>query len=250
MFDKNQFSIPINFLEDVNVPRLKLSTNYIKATPKYKINISHKFVPYYVGKSDDIDKRIHEHHNIRQGKALNYARMYMNRYNSFFKNIPIKKSKSNTVINSYISSNPGTYDYFNDMKTLKLIYPHPNIISKTIISESNHNPISCITLNHNPLNDSLKEIIVDRNNFWFCFAIPSNLTQSDLNLKSTNNEKFMKSLEAQTYYSLKGKTVSETLPYPTGGFGHTITAEQRCIDIFERNSGVIPPNPSGNFLGY
>ena len=68
-------------------------------------------------------------------------------------------------------------------------------------------------------------------------------------------------MEAQTYYSLKGKTVSETLPYRNNGFGHTIACNSSvtnispCIDIFNLDfttKEIIPlhPNDPKSFKGY
>lgn len=108
--------------------------------------------------------------------------------------------------------------------------------------------------------DSLNYIINDLNNFWYCYAELDNTTKSydtfnnltDLELYTLVNKNFLEYPEAQTYYSLKGITISKTLKYGTSnpfGLNFKIDAEPTCMDIFKQNPINTIVNNT-NFPGY
>lgn len=190
------------FVLDTNVNgELNLPFDYsINNIPNCEANgcnlrIDVKFVPYYVGRSNNIESRLNEHKKITVGDALKYTRLNFNYYKSFFSDndLPINVGQNKWIISSpnYKNSLIGKIEYFNDSDILKLIYSNN-------ISPIGKTGSYLITDQSYILRDTLKEIVEFRNNFWFCFAELSNPTDID---------------EAQVFYSLKGKTTSKTLDY-------------------------------------
>lgn len=231
-----------------------------------------EFVPYYVGLDNNLNtkqipfERIRTEHDVENPNyGAKFTRLFGQYYNSFFNDIdfPINTRKGSSWIVSNKSFNmkiSKCVQYFNDMHILKkYIYPNDiienNLHNSGKKNEINHNPITNIEKNGLLLNlkDSLKEIIIDKNNFWFCYAELDIVAQEELNKiedklveekkltgerKKTTN--FLEYPEAQTFYALKGKTISKTMtfnsinnsPFNTK---YDINAEPTCKHIFKQN---------------
>ena len=230
------------------------------------------FIPYYVGKAESISiaDRLKQHQKVRNyTSAKKYTRMSMDYYKLFFKYPDFKPNTGNrngkrcNEIDNLIWPNNGQNSnkitYQNCYKILNKLYTL-NILKKYKSNKKTQNYDYPIT-DYNVIPDTLNEVVDCKKNFWFCYAELDEKGENELKeykstLKKGCRSEFLKNPEAQTFYSLKGKTISETLPYRKNGFGHTITCNSSgtkmspCIEIFENISGVIPPNPTGNFLGY
>lgn len=230
-----------------------------------------KFIPYYVGLiNGSISSRLNNHHSVRTNdNAKKYLRLKLNFYKEFFKinsgfeifikNKELQQYKNHTAL---VLKNKNSIDYFNNFCLLYTI--NKNIKPKTFFTNQNITdvPITDCFIIGNQIPDTLDYIVSDNsqhskntfkknslNNFWFCYAeLPDGY--------SANEE-----MEAQTFYSLNGKTISKTLPYRNKGFGHTITCNSSdtsmspCIDIFNHDSTtkeVIPQDPDDpkSFPGY
>ena len=215
-----------------------------------------KFIPYYVGKvqSKPIKRRLIEHNAVDSDtNSLKYKRLFLDYYCNFFNdlNFPINDKNPSTKqhtkdILTFVKNNPGKIEYYNDGDVLKeLFYPKKGVVKGTDF------PIKA-----QKFNDSLSEIVVDNNNFWFCYAEPKNYTNEDENQINIDIKIFMEILEAQTFYSLKGKTISHSQDFLTNiiNFNHSINPSSTCQNIFDFNTlfPVTPtnPNPSMNFPGY
>ena len=219
--ENNHLIDPINFSKgDNKIPDFK--------TEGVEMPINWKFIPYYVGlKNGGIDSRLNEHHLITKGDGLKKTRMTMDFYKQFYldtSGFPINIGDEYVRLKKLqllVCSNPNSVDYFNNLCILKSI--HKNL--KINIPLSNLNltdiPISSCCINKKQIDDTLDSIINTNNNFWFCYA------ELPVGVKA---DKYM---EAQTFYSLKGKTISETLPINPCGFGYTIKDKTNCDDIFK-----------------
>ena len=224
-----------------------------------------KFIPYYVGlKNGGIDSRLHNHHSVRTNvNSTKYVRMHLNFYKEFFKNNSGFEIYDGNGILQYrnhtklVLSNPNSLKYFNNYCLLYSI--NDKIKPKSFMLSPNIKdvPITDCYLNKKLISDSLDFIVSDAskhsinslNNYWFCFAeLPDGVSADDY-------------MEAQTFYTLKGKTVSKILPYVPTGFGHTITCKTSgtnmspCEHIFNldpKTKEGIPQDPTNpnSFPGY
>ena len=169
------------------------SKNNFKYNPK-----KHQFVPFYVGKIENsLFNRLTNHRNVRHGNAAKYIRFSFDYWKEFFKDplffrevkylIKLVQQKKNSVI------------YHNNKKVLQAIYPQMQINSLG----KNH-PITIQRLNNAPLLDTLAEVVINQNNFWFCFTPFSKAQYSNKDLL----RKDLNSLEPYVFYCLKGKTTS------------------------------------------
>jgi hypothetical protein len=211
------------------------------------------FIPYYVGERDDIISRIKSHHDVtnmknnKDNSALKYARMFISYYKKFYLDFPtLIVGSGNKDIEKLVEKHTKSIQYFNSLKILDIIYPKPNKIINKLLATNlnnalNNNPIDQINLNKKPLFDSLKEIVVNRNNFWFCYAEFEDPKLSEVcdSLFGNKKKNFLQFPEAQTYYALKGKTISRTINFneiSTTKYGlFDLKAEDTCKKLFKRN---------------
>lgn len=170
------------------------------------------FLPYYVGKKESqIFDRLNEHKNVRTLKkdANKYTRLSMQYLKTFFNDpdFPIKTSNSD-ITKEFIEidksdkkkkENGKQIEYYNNSKFLDYKIDASSI-DKTKINKVEHtdNPIT----NFSTLNDTLEEIIINKNNFWFCYGIVKN--------EDSLFSCYLENFETLTFYSLKGKTISKT----------------------------------------
>ncbi|WP_396196204.1 hypothetical protein [Flavobacterium sp.] len=169
------------------------------------------FLPYYVGKKEKrIIDRLNEHKNVRLNpNAIKYTRLSMQYLKTFFKDpdFPIKTSNSD-ITNKFIEidksgknkkENGKQIEYYNNSKFLDYKIADSSIDKPKINTvKQTDNPIT----NFSTLNDTLKQIIIKNNNFWFCYAE----LKENIDLINCKLEDY----EALTFYSLKGKTISKT----------------------------------------
>jgi hypothetical protein len=106
---------------------------------------------------------------------------------------------------------------------------------------------------YNVIPDTLRELIYCKNNFWFCYAGLDENDENELqNYRSTlekgSRSEFLKNHEAQTFYSLKGKTISETKDFKDVQAIHDIIPEATCEDIFKMDNKKA--YISNQFSGY
>jgi hypothetical protein len=193
-----------------------------------------KFLPYYVGKKEkSIIDRLNEHKNVRENpSAIKYTRLSMKYLKTFFKDdsFPIKKNNSD-ITSEFInidesvenpSENGKQIEYYNNSKFLDYKI-HDSSIDKTKINKvkPTDNPIT----NFSSLNDTLQEIIIENNNFWFCYA------------ELEKNIDFFKckllDFETLTYYSLKGKTISKTEEFEKISDNIQVKCKNNLTNIFK-----------------
>ena len=161
-----------------------------------------QLIPYYVGiKKKSIKDRLIEHHNITKGDRTKYTRLSKEYMKEFYKTreFPINYKKSDGRLNRLIKLNTNSDEikvvYFNNKNFLESTYP--NIFNNIEKNEAIDFPINLF--NGLKQKDTLKEIIIDKNNFWFFFA----------NYDKKPGVSF-ESFETLTFHSLKGKTISKT----------------------------------------
>ncbi|MBP6127333.1 hypothetical protein [Flavobacterium sp.] len=212
------------------------------------------FIPYYVGMATGkgeknnvmtIIKRLNQHKDVRNNdNAIKYTRLSMQYLKIFFNDpdFPIKTSNID-ITNKFIEidksdenkkENGKQIEYYNNSKFLDYKIADSSI-DKTKINkdERTNNPIT----NFSTLNDTLDELIIIKNNFWFCYA------ECSYN-KGNENEitAFYESLESLTYYSLKGKTISKVKRWKGVANGDKIKDET--------NTNIFKDEPSTEFPGY
>jgi hypothetical protein len=230
-----------------------------------------KFIPYYVGKHEsDLEKRLTEHHSVRtDASATKYVRFKKDYYKEFF-NDPNYKiftgdgDRQYRDLTKLVLNNPKSLSYFNNVHLLYTIDKQIKPIYKSITDI----PIINCHKGVNLMPDTLDEIVSTKsdlnintkNNFWFCYAeLDEELEKELKNYRSTlekgSRSEFLKNPEAQTFYSLRGKTISETIDFKSVKSKYTIKAEPTCEHIFNLDSTtkeVIPqdPNDPKSFPGY
>ena len=224
---------PIDFTDE-NVPTYQLDGIELKS--------NWKFIPYYVGIDSHMINfiRLGQHSKL-SGATMKYTRFHKTYMTEFFKGrngFPIHyfRDKNYTKhVNDFISGKfpKKTVSFFNDDSTLKVIYPNPEF--SLVIPQNNsgrkHWPINKILVDGNPIPDTLEQLIRYKNNFFFCYA-------------EVDNPENIKDLEACTYWSLKGLTISEIKKNPVP---INITFEITCSSIFQKNqSGDIIMNINNN----
>ncbi len=207
--------------------------NFRKLTPVFNKDVM-KFIPYYVGKSEsNIFSRIKKHHDVRNTKSLRtdadkYMRLSHGYMTKFFKDdlFPIKVGNSSraTELINLLKIFPDTITYHNELKVLLEIYPNLQISPS-----GNNHPITLQKIEGFCIPDTLEDLVVDMNNFWFCFT-PFSQPKNKL----TN-------LETYVFYSLKGKTISKTNKYNNA---------INNIIIDNSNTDIFKDKPSEQFLGY
>jgi hypothetical protein len=250
--DKDSYQ---NDLEKLNEPGIYIwgfmvDSNYNPLNCKNIVSFlpeKMKFLPYYVGMATGkgknnrmtIYKRLNQHKDVRNNaSAIKYTRLSMKYLKTFFKDdssFPIKTSNSN-ITNKFIEidkkSNHTLIEYYNNSKFLDYkINDSNNDKSKINNEKPTNNPIT----NFCTINDTLQEIIIEKNNFWFCYA--EKIISDDKEITP-----FYESLESLTYYSLKGKTISKVKRWKGVTNGYKIKDET--------NTNIFKSEPSTEFPGY
>lgn len=194
IYENGEFIEPIDFkCKEV----LQILDSYYKK--ERELPKDWKFLPYYVGKSEsNIFNRIKQHQDVRNVKnlksdAAKYIRFSHDYMKKFFKesNFPLKigsSSRAKQLIN-LITTPLKSITYHNDKKVLQAIFPNLSITSLG----KNH-PITLQKINGVCIPDTLQDLVDDKNNFWFCYSYILTL----------------KDYESFLFYSLKGKTTSQT----------------------------------------
>ena len=249
------FEYQLNCLSDLKVGSGPIGVDLSKQSKNWK------FIPYYVGLDANLLDRIKDHHQITKGHSRKYTRLKSNRYKDFFYagNFPIfiksNGTKQRKEILELIINKNNPIDFFNNYFVLREIHSDISLSSCPGLKELwNDLPIDiCCWKNKQ---DTLDHIINNENNFWFCYA---ELEPNDENFylkekKIHPKTNFLNYPEAQTFYSLKGITISETLDHTkikqnpfTVNF--KIDAEPTCMDIFKQDPINTIVNNT-NFPGY
>ena len=203
VINKNLFLIDFN-----DIQNMKIISNHLNELPngfEYK-NKNWIFVPFYIGKDKNLNRFIRLSSEINDKKI---TRLFKGYYDKFFMDIdfPIhNNSDSDWIVNNntnFADKINECVEYFNNMKILNdYIYPKSEVKNKKYGAKKNDNPIDQIFIENDVLNDSLKNIIDHNNNLWFCYAE----TATSINLEYP---------EGQTFFSLKGKTLSKTKNFDT-----------------------------------
>jgi hypothetical protein len=210
-----------------------------------------KFLPYYVGMATGKGKnnkmtiymRLNQHKDVRNNaSAIKYTRLSMKYLKTFFKDdssFPIKTSNSN-ITNKFIEidkkSNHTLIEYYNNSRFLDYkINDSNNDKSKINNEKPTNNPIT----NFCTINDTLQEIIIEKNNFWFCYV---DVESSKKSIDNKDMTAFYESLESLTYFSLKGKTISKVKKWSGDDKGYVIK------DVTKTN--IFKLEPSTEFPGY
>jgi hypothetical protein len=217
------------------------------------------FIPYYVGRAlhakkgtNTLLKRINDHHSTSSKAGFKYTRLAMSYYKDFFRDkkfpLPVVKGDwiskgalQTKLTNQYVS-------YFNNEVVLRNIYGFNPVLDgkdcpinlqkyinedtlDQIINSDCKNTANCTSKNH-------------LNNFWFCYLDLSTMNDMDNTIKD---------LETQVYYSLNGKTVSNTKRLIKNKYNKfTFGCNSTCEHIFKMNptdiNGKIEVNDT--FDGY
>jgi hypothetical protein len=214
-----------------------------------------QFIPYYVGLATGyISDRLRTHHNIRnksrkehqgkdiKGDAHKYTRLDANYFKNFFNdpNLPLfyRKDWGNKLniqkILEFAHNYPHLLRYFNNDSVLRSLYPDIELNGKL-----NHWPITEQRISGELLEDPLEKVVSQTNNFWFCYAI----VKRDFNIQGNRNGKdCFEKLETYTFWSLKGRTMSEIDEFP-------INLEIIKI-IGCSNANIFKESPKDSFPGY
>ena len=187
------------FLNPIDFSDKKILDSYLANNCELPANW--KFLPYYVGKKEgSIFSRIKTHHKVKHGDATKYIRLSFDYLREFYKD-PLYPVKYNRIPNLPAvlvkhDQDPNSIEFFNSDKFLNLKYPN-SLLTPTGRNLTDY-PISYQKdLIGNPLPDTLDEIVNLKNNFWFCYL-------------PVNQEQSLTDFESFVFWSLKGKTISQT----------------------------------------
>lgn len=210
-----------------------LSINEKNHNTKGNDNNEQIFIPYYVGrasKNNTIVNRLKKHHEITKSPANKYIRMKEEYYSKFFSDccFPLHIYEKNKIWieNQYytIEEICKNIEYFNNKSLLKRIHDgkiKPKSEKKLTELDCPLNEVLVLRNNNmSEIKDSLKEIISDKNNFWFCY----------LPLPKISDKEILQA-EPLTFYALKGKTISKTVKFKQFVFP-PITPEPSCSYLF------------------
>lgn len=261
--DNAQNGLQIEDFTENNIPQFKITG--------VKLNNNSYFIPYYVGKveSESIAKRLSEHRKVRSDKnSRKYTRLSIDYYTYFFKDPNFKPNTGNrygkrcTEIFNIIwpkngqKSNKITYHNCNEILNKLYNLNTPKKYKSNNKTENYDYPIT----DYIGINDTLFELVDSKKNFWFCYAelneeLEKELQEYRSTLKKRSRSEFLKNPEAQTFYSLRGKTISETTAFKSVKLKYTIKAEPTCEHIFNLDSttkeGILQdPNDPKSFPGY
>lgn len=226
-YNKNGIIAPVNF----KTTRIQFDKNLMK------------FIPYYVGmRKTSVFDRLIEHHGVRKGNARKFTRFSHCYMSVFFKDqnfkIPLGAGDYGNKFNmkKLVQSDFKKVVYFNDDKILNDIYK--NKIQLDPKGIKGNWPITNQKINNNDLPDTLDDLVNSFDNFWCCFAINDTF----------KNEALLVEMETNTFWSLKGKTISKTNSCPSC-LDDIEIIDRTNTDIFKTNS-KSKIKPSEDFPGY
>ncbi len=229
-----------------------------------------QFIPYYVGIGDStpIFKRLLAHSKPKNGHATKYIRLSHDYMKEFFIGFPNKKrfrifphfefpikihgEKNNEVtLNLIKSSRTAKITYFNSANCLSAIYPVITLKrdTRTLHEIAYYNyPITDQSIPPSPANlsgdlqDTLSDLILDINNFWFCYSL-------------NPDDKHLTQLETYTFWSLKGLTTGETEGFDSLGTtsetGKLASTDKLWVEITPNPLlNIFKKEPSSDFPGY
>lgn len=204
-----------------------------------------QFIPYYVGIGDrtTIFTRLLAHSKPKHGHASKYIRLSHDYMKEFFIGSPLNKKFSiyqfpikvgnkpnnEAALKLINSSQTSKITYFNSADCLSAIYPVITLTRKTRIIHGkayNGYPISNQSIPPSPgnprglLQDTLSDLVNDKNNFWFCYSL-------------NPDDQPLTKLETYTFWTLKGLTTGQTESFENiNDFSHIIKADPR-LNIFK-----------------
>ena len=199
-------------------------------------------MPFYVGKiKDSIFRRIKAHQKVRHGHSSKYIRLSLNYLRRFFKDNPLHGKTTNfPIVTKSFDIDKGiaihkednnTIIYLNSDMFLNEKYPNCKLTS----SGRDYPITNQKDCYGNPLPDTLDEIVNIKNNFWFCYL-------------PIETDKSLTEYETFVYYSLKGKTTSQTQKFSKVNKSIVIKNDTDT-DIFnvDPNNNLVATD---TFIGY
>lgn len=187
-----------------------------------------KFIPYYVGESakDIYKERMVHHHDVRNKAdsstcdASKYTRFSHGFMSEFFMDGPfpirIGKPTPKKAFIKLIETYPNAVTYHNNSLVLGTIYP-----KMQIITYKGNRPITHQKVDEFLIPDTLEDIVVNMNNFWFCFA------------QINENRNTLEIYETIVFYSLNGKTISMTQRFKE---------DNQSITIYDKTTTSVTTN--------
>jgi hypothetical protein len=156
------------------------------------------FIPYYVGKAEtkSIHSRLSEHHNKNSLSESTFIRFDKNFLKKFFRDTTLINLNQKVRDSELLKTGRGKIVYINDSKIMSRIYQD--------VDWTGGKPGSLSKCNKHPkltIKDTLKDLVHDQNNFWFCYAVPK--------IGEVGDSECLLFLESQTFWSLKGVTISK-----------------------------------------
>jgi hypothetical protein len=179
----------------------------------------HQFIPYYVGETDNLRKRIQEHSLLRSMDAAKYVRFDMGFMNEFYLHVPRQYGRNKYYGSDYITINGikrNSIVYYPAHDVMTAIYGKkiPAVINnsfsvrgkKTLKKQSSISEIDSII----GINDTLWELTNTMNNFWFMSLDLPHLSIQPKDNKEQRADKRNDrcSYEKKVYLSIKGGTIS------------------------------------------
>lgn len=188
------------------------------------------FIPYYVGKDSNIDKMIRmKEHCDPFGSIRTTIRFHPDHMKSFFKGgnkFPINNNRSyNKKVLEWVKANRNHIVYFNCKDVLDEIYGKDVIKKAYPLNNKHRNDFQKddsffflkkeINKSLVPLTDTLGDLIIQKNNLFFCYATLENASILDDSyfdqLKLSKNETNLEVFETIVFWALKGLTISKIL---------------------------------------
>jgi len=225
-YDNDQLTYPVDFSKVNVIPKFN--------EDGCELNRDWLFLPYYVGLDKSLFNRISNHYYVRESSARLYKRFTLSFLRDFFKadsgffpTTGSDRTICESIWNKGINNCDGCHykklvddkklDYINVKRCLGKIYGEDGL--KCINDQW---PITMQQQkNGNIIPDTLDFIVNKLNNFWFYYAVPK---ENENNLVITND---LKKLETYVFWSLKGKTISQTGIFP--GVQNEISITPRSI---------------------
>jgi hypothetical protein len=190
--------------------------------PKFNSNI-HQFIPFYVGQSRDIYKRLGNHSLVRSNDSIKWPRFSLLFMLEFYNWVPLQKHTAR-----YYSDYKDIHDcnnnallFYSEMNLMKSIYPH-NHADIDFYYNRGQAGIADVQGRLNVI-DTLSEIINIQNNFWYMEVDDVIASASD-----------RKDCEALIHLSLKGGVISR-YHNPTPNVVIQVSNAVKSLGIFELN---------------
>lgn len=164
--------------------------------PMFNVDL-HQFIPFYVGQSRDIYKRLGNHSLVRSNDSVKWQRFTMNFMLEFYKWIPLQKhtTKYHAEYMDIHNHTKGLV-FYSEVGLMKHIYPHLKYADIDFYYKRGQAGIADVQ-GRLKIKDTLSDIINNRNNFWYMEVdqpIP--------------DAKKRKDCEAMVHLALKGGVIS------------------------------------------